>query len=61
MYKQVYEICRTGNVNKEKKKKKKGERVKAITYRLIFVIWQVSFILSFPNDPTQPANPFLCV
>lgn len=59
MYKQVYEICRTGNVNK--KKKKKSERVKAITYRLIFVIWQVSFILSFPNDPTQPANPFLCV
>lgn len=58
MYKQVYEICRTGNVNK---KKKKGESVKAITYRLIFVIWQVSFILSFPNDPTQPANPFLCV
>lgn len=59
MYKQVYEICRTGNVNK--KKKKEGESVKAITYRLIFVIWQVSFILSFPNDPTQPANPFLCV
>lgn len=57
MYKQVYEICRTGNVNK----KKKGESVKAITYRLIFVIRQVSFILSFPNDPTQPANPLLCV
>lgn len=59
MYKQVYEICRTGNVNKKKKKEKK--RWKCNSYNLQTYFYHPaselhSFLSQWSNPASQPLS-----